>query len=182
MAHEVKVLTCLALLALAGCGFQPLYGEPSSASQADLSRVRISPIRDVPDPSGRTTSIARAAQELRNFLLDRVTPRGVPASPLYDLSVTITESKSSSLGIRSDESATRASLTLNARYSLVRSSDGQMLTQSSARSDVSYNILRNEFATLSAENDARRRAARELSEAISTQVASALVGMRQAKP
>jgi LPS-assembly lipoprotein len=166
-------LLMAALLALSGCGFEPLYGDSGSATQADLSRVRIAAIQDAPDPFGRNAPVARGAQELRNFLLDRVTPRGGARAPLYELRVSLTEAKSV-LGIRSDESATRATLNLAAGFSLVRLDNNQVMLQSSARSEVSYNILRNEFATISVESDARRRGARELSEAIAHQVANAL--------
>jgi LPS-assembly lipoprotein len=161
------------LLALAGCGFEPLYGERGSATQADLSQVRIATIQDVPDPFGRTAAVARGAQELRNFLLDRVTPRGAPRAALYELRASLAESKTV-LGLRADETATRATLNLSSTFALVRLDTGAVLLQSSARSEVSYNILRNEFATISVESDARRRGARELSEVIANQVANAI--------
>jgi LPS-assembly lipoprotein len=178
MATLRGVIASLAFLALAGCGFQPLYGANSSAPAIDLARIRIGLIQEQPDPAGRNAQVARAAQELRNFLLERVTPRGNPLAPVYELTVTLQESKSS-LAIRTDETATRANLNLIASYNLVRLDNGAVLLTSNARSNVSYNILRNGFATLTAENDARRRAAREVSDTISVQVANAVGAMRE---
>jgi LPS-assembly lipoprotein len=168
----------LALFGLAGCGFRPLYGDNSAVGSVDLSRVRIAAIQDQYDPTGNVVSTARAGQRLRNYLLDRVTPRGRTAAALYELSVTLRESKST-IGIRSDESATRGTLTMTASYSLVRLDNGATMMTSGTRSDVSYNIVSDEFATLSAENDARRRATREIGDTISLDVASAVGAWRE---
>jgi LPS-assembly lipoprotein len=167
----------LALLALAGCGFRPLYGENSVLGTTDTSRVRVATIQDIPDPTGRSVSTARVGQQLRNYLLDRITPRGSPDAPLYVLRVNLTEAKSTTLGIRTDESATRATLILSASYTLARASGGTILSTSS-QSYVSYNVLRDEYATLAAQNDARRRAAEELSETIAIDVANAVGATR----
>jgi len=172
-----RFLLFLALFGVAGCGFHPLYGDNSAASSVDLSRVRIAAIQDQYDPTGNVVSTARSGQQLRNYLLDHVTPRGRAAAAMYELQVTLRESRTT-LGIRSDESATRGTLTMTARYSLVRLDNRAVMMNSATRSDVSYNILRDEFATLSAENDARRRATREIGDTISLDVANAVGAWR----
>ena len=53
---------------------------------------------------------------------------------------------------------------------LARAKDDFTLLKANAISANSYNILRSEFATLSAENDARARAVRELSDEIRTRI------------
>jgi LPS-assembly lipoprotein len=179
MPCAARFVLTAALFGLAACGFRPLYGEDSAVGSANLSGVRIATIQDLPDPTGRSPSSARAAQQLRNFLLDRVTPRGQPAKPQYELRVNLREAKLTTLGIRSDETATRATLIMTAGYVLVRLDGGGAILSTSTRSDVSYNILRNEFATLSAENDARRRAAREISDTIALEVANAVGAYRE---
>jgi len=178
MRASVRLGLILALLGLAGCGFRPLYGEDSALGTVNTSRVRVATIQDLPDPTGRSISTARAGQQLHNFLLDRITPRGTSDAPLYVLQVTLTETKSTTIGIRSDESATRGTLILTASYYLGRTDGGGTILSSSSQAYVSYNILRNEFATLSAESDARRRAARELSETIAIDVANAVGAVR----
>jgi LPS-assembly lipoprotein len=167
----------IVLLALAGCGFRPLYGEDSAVGRANLSGVRVALIQDVPDPTGRSPSSARAAQQLRNFLMDRVSA-GQRTSPQYELRVTLAETKVTTIGIRTDETATRGTLIMSATYALVRYDSGGTILSSSTRSDVSYNILRNAFATLSAENDARRRAVREISDTITLEAANAVGAFR----
>jgi LPS-assembly lipoprotein len=178
MAGKIYFGLVLALLGLAGCGFRPLYGEDSAIGSADLSRVRVDTIQDVPDPTGRSVSTARVGQLLRNYLLDRITPRGSAAAPQYVLKVYVGESKNTAIGIRSDESATRATLVLTASYSLSRTDGGGAILSTRAQSYVSYNVLRDEFATLAAEKDARQNAARELSETISLDVANAVGAVR----
>jgi LPS-assembly lipoprotein len=173
------VLGVLVLLSLAGCGFEPLYGEHSAAGRANLSGVRVATIQDLPDPTGGSPSSARAAQLLRNNLLDRVNARGRQSAAEFELHVTLTETKLTAIGIRTDETATRGTLTLVASYTLVRYDGGGAVMAGSTRSDVSYNILRNEFATLAAETDARRNAVREISETIALEAANAVGAYRK---
>ncbi len=112
----------------------------------------------------------RIGQQLHNLLLDKLTPLGPPAAERYVLRVTLSESLQS-LAVRKDDVATRANLILRASFTLVRAQDDFTLLSNSAISANSYNFLREEFATLSAENDARARAVRELSDEIRTRIA-----------
>lgn len=152
---------------LLGCGFEPLYGQRFGAASQELAAVRIAPIED------------RAGQRLHNDLRDRMNPRGQSAEPRYELSVTIREGKQE-LGTRTDETATRANLIVRASYRLIRLADGRPMLSGDSSSIASYNILRSDFATLSAENDARARALRELADTIATNLSVGLLG-RDAK-
>ncbi|MEX2618520.1 MAG: LPS assembly lipoprotein LptE [Alphaproteobacteria bacterium] len=145
----------VALALLAGCGFQPLYGTTASSGGVteQYQQIHVDPIPD------------RIGQQIRNFLLDRLNPYGQPARPAYRLTVEPTISITE-LGIKRDETATRALLLLHVRYSLLESATDRELFAASARSTNSFNIVDSEFATKSAENDALERAAREVSEAI----------------
>jgi LPS-assembly lipoprotein len=169
----------LALLALVGCGFRPMYGEDSAVGKANLSGVRVAPIQDFPDVTGRSASSARAAQQLRASLVDRVSAGEQKTPAQYELRVTLTEAKTTVIGIRTDETATRATLIMYATYTLVRFDGGRTILSGNTRSDVSYNILRNQFATLSAENDARQQAVKQLSETIVLEAANAVGTFRE---
>lgn len=144
-------LLCLgaALLAGAGCGFQPIHGQKSAASSAALANFDIALIAE------------RTGQMMRNELLQQMQPRGAVASPRYGLGVALTESPAD-LAIREDDVATRANLTLTARFSVMSRVDGSVLFSGQVRSVNSYNILTSDFATLSAREDARKRAVRVL--------------------
>lgn len=145
------------LLLTAGCGFQPVYGGGAPV-RADMAAVEIALIAD------------RSGQLLRNELLDRLTPKGAAQMPRYMLVVELAESKQN-LAIRRDDTATRANLILTAQFKLSENVSDDLVLEGRSRSLNSYNISTFEFATLSAETDARRRATRELAQDIATQLA-----------
>lgn len=145
------LLIAAVLLGFTGCGFHPLHSrQPAdAAATAALRQISVLPIPE------------RLGQMLRIELTDRLTPDGAPRSPVYVLDVTVTESKQD-LAVRKDATATRANLIMVAKFQLKRAASGEELFSGTMRSINSYNILDADFATLSAEADARRRAARDL--------------------
>lgn len=154
-------LTTLGLLT--GCGFTPIYGSagPSNIS-ADLSTVQVARIKD------------RTGQQLRNLLLNRINPGGSPNKPNYRLSVQLSESKQE-LAIKKSEISTRANLTFTARFQLQGLGQFKGRTFSgNAKIVTSYNILSSDFGTLATEQNARRRAVRELSDDITNRIAAYL--------
>ena len=160
-----SVLGCLLT---AGCGFHPLYGERSGggadAAVADeLAAIRIESIPD------------RIGQEMYNMLRDRLNPDGRPGAPRYVLRVALTE-HSDVLFISDNQTASRIDLTLKAAYTLNQAGSGEVVAKGASRSTASYDVLPvgNEFATVVSEDDARRRAARQISDDIRTRLALAL--------
>ena len=151
--------TCGLFLLLAACGFQPLYGERGGRDQAlvEMASIAVGPIAD------------RLGQIVRNELRDRLTPRGVPISPLYRLAVFV-NTRREAVAFNDDESVTRFNFTLNARYVLTEVASGQVIVSGSTRSVAAYNVVLSEFANLAAENDAKARAARDISEEIRTRL------------
>ncbi len=156
-----RVLAALLLAAgAAGCGFQPLYGERSNDAEAaaELATVKINTISD------------RNGQILHNLLLDRLNPKGRPATPAYALDIQLTEQKAS-IGIIKDNTATLAQLSTTAKYTLYDLKKRAALQSGRSRSFTSYNIVESNFATLAAEHDARERTLREVADDITTKVA-----------
>lgn len=145
----------LPAIALAGCGFRPLYGERSGgeSAAAQLAAIEIAPIPE------------RSGQKLRNDLRLKLTPNGAPSRPDYILDVRVSELRQD-LAIRDDASATLGNLQVRAQYRLRSAADGKVLYQGLARSTASYNIVRSQFAALVAEDDARNRAMEAISEDI----------------
>ena len=142
------------LLALGGCGFQPMYGSASlGAVDDELANVKVQVISD------------RVGQQAHNFLLDRLNRSGRPVDPLYLLEVKIRITKTR-LGIERDETATRAKLELTADFSLTDMKTKETLLRRVARSTNSYNIVDSAVSTRGAELDAVERATREISEDI----------------
>jgi LPS-assembly lipoprotein len=156
-----RLLAVAPLAGLAACGFQPLYGRKGaqdSSTAAELAAVRVDPLTD------------RAGQQLHNFLRDRLNPQGQPVSPSYRLSVAVTET-TTGLGVRRDETASRANLRLEADFVLLDAAGEQRLVEGRSSSTTSYDILRNPFATTVSEADARERALREVADDIQTRLA-----------
>lgn len=143
-----------AALALSACGFEPLYGERDAAQVPQkFDTIAVAPIED------------RVGQEVRNRLLDLLTPKGVAERPTYRLVVDL-ESAKTPLLIQLDNTATRFNLRLNATFSLVDIASGKTVYGDHARSIASFNLTESEFATVAAERNAEDRAAREVSDQI----------------
>lgn len=167
-AAKRKLLPCTALilcLSLAGCGFQPLNsrnvsngdgsnGQAGQTSTLDeMAAIRIAPLSD------------RAGQEMHNFLRDRLNPSGQPSAPRYELQIRLTESIRE-LAFESDETATRADLSIVASYWLRQSDSQKILSAGQSRSISSYNILERQFASTVSEADARTRTLRDIADDI----------------
>ncbi|HET6522610.1 MAG TPA: LPS assembly lipoprotein LptE [Geminicoccaceae bacterium] len=161
-------LLLTAAAGLGGCGCRPIYGrDPEMAAagapgdrpvRAEMAAVRVVGLND------------RLGQALYNDLLDELNPAGIEVSPRYDL-VVRTSRGTQALAIQLDNQITRYNLTLAAAFQLRRRADNRPLYRSTVRRVASYNVRREPFATLIAEQDAERRAAREVSEDIGRQLA-----------
>lgn len=158
MSSFKKLFPLVSLIFITACGFQPLYGNRSASdAPAEFSQIQIKPIKD------------RIGQILHNHLLTSLNPKGPPANPLYSMTVKVSES-STSLGVRKSAFATRANLTVTANFKLTEIQTGRSALNQISKITVSYNILDSDFASLSAEKDARSRALREIGEDIRTRV------------
>ena len=102
----------------------------------------------------------RLGQQVRNRLLDLLTPKGTPDLPAYRLVVDL-ERGTTPLLIQLDNTATRFNLRLDAAFSLIDVSTGETVFGDHARSIASFNLTESEF-----ERNAEDRAAREVSDHI----------------
>lgn len=166
----ITIAFAAAAMTTASCGFRPLYGKAGGSDVAVLSTIHI---KQIPD---------RIGQKLRNLLMERLAPKGSADRTDYTLSVQLTESKRD-LAIRKDETATRAELVITANFSLT----ANRLPKSgnftgTVVSTNSYNVLRSDFATLSAEKNARDRALNTIADEIRLRVAAALRNPRTFGP
>src|SRR5215470_11508536 len=156
----------VALLALAGCGFHPLYGNTTGTAggvpinvQQQLESIHIVPSQD------------RMGQQLYNNLRDMLNPRGVPDKPKYFLAVTLVETQQQLLLDQQDQAATRTYLLITANYHL-RVADGQAeVLSGTVRSRTGFNLLTNEYASLVAKRNAEERSAGELADGIRERLA-----------
>ncbi len=154
----------LAALALAGCGFQPLYGG-TTAGGAKLAEV-MAAVDTTPIPG-------RVGQKLRNELIFTNTGGGYAVPTRYKLDIAIKESVTDEL-VQITGDATGQVYQLEATFKLINSSNGQVLLEGKAISRAAYNRFQEIFANVRARYDAEDRAARTISESIKTQVAAFL--------
>ncbi len=150
---------CLTLaLLLSACGFRPVYLRADNfAAGGEMAQIEILPIAD------------RRGQMVRNYLLDRMTPGGKPDHAKYVLRVILTE-HITNLAVRRDDTATRASLTLNADFVLSQTESEETPFSGRVRSINSHSISVNEVATLAAEVSSRERAARDIADRLTMQI------------
>jgi LPS-assembly lipoprotein len=151
-------------LALASCGFHPLYGRANPEVVPEMAAVKIRPFTGpniLTDASQQET--ARVGQELRNLLFTRLNPKGEPSQPKYELNAKVTESKQN-LAVQKTEVATRVNLVIDAQYTLSDIAARAVVVSASSRGIASYDIVQSEFANLTASKDAERRALQTISD------------------
>ncbi|MCW9040249.1 MAG: LPS assembly lipoprotein LptE [Rhodospirillales bacterium] len=153
-----------ALFFLAGCGYRPLYGKPANhAGVPDiLSTVYVS---NIPD---------RPGQLLRNRLMTMLTPRGIVDKPNYRLDVIISESVGK-YAKRTDETSTRAVLSLTASFRLYRNGKEAVVFSGASTGNVGYDIVDAEYGAIAAEKDALKSAIELVAADIRTRLAAYLV-------
>ena len=150
------------LAALTGCGFSPVYqsGSGSVAKELLLEMAKVD-IEVIPDREG---------QMLRNFLFDRMQPRGQAKKLLYSLKTRVNVT-TRDLGVQLDETTARSRVDINASYTL--SGNGVSRTFTS-RSASSFSTVDVEYASLVAEQDAIERSLRTIADEMTVRVAAVL--------
>jgi LPS-assembly lipoprotein len=143
-----------ALPGLGGCGFRPLLAEANAQNVAvahELAAIQVQGLQD-----------SRLSQLVRNGLEDELNPTSISAPDRYQLKLRLWR-RTQALGVQLNSTITRYNLTLIARFTLLDPGDGRLLYGSTVRRVASYNVSREPYADLVSEEDAERRAARELS-------------------
>jgi len=156
--------------ALAGCGFEPLYGSHEGrVVREDLSQVRIGLIEN------------REGQILRNELTTLMHPTGpAPAQP-YELTVRLTASKQS-LAVSKTKFSTRYNYVLTAAYVLSDQANALRPFSDSSTLTGSYDVVRSDFATVANESDVRDRLLREMARVIATRISAHFRQLRENGP
>ncbi len=157
-----------------GCGFRPLYGgDRGEVAATDLAAITVN------------APLTRLGRILENQLIDDLNPAGLTVAKRYRLDLTL-ERNRKALAIQLDDAVTRFDLTLSAFFALLpidgrepggdaaataAADDGAApspLYRSAVRRVATYNVIREPFATLMAEQDAERRAVVAVSREIRT--------------
>jgi len=155
MSSCSKVLIMLGLVALAGCGFKPVYGEhsagksPSAAQQFAAIDIPVMP--------------NRLGQQMRNLLIDSLHPHGADTDYRYRLEVGITEAVIN-LGLQQNSTSTRGQVRLTVRYALIDNSNGKVVLRETLRTSTGYNILINQFSSVLSQDDAETQGLQQIAD------------------
>lgn len=156
-----------AAASLSACGFRPLLQRVDGDNvRAKLAAVEVTGIG------------GRLGQQLRTALEDNLDPTSAGTPRRYELDIKLTNTNSA-LAIQLDNTITRTNLTLTAGFVLRDRENQEIVYRSTVQRVASFNVRRAPFATLTARQDAERRAAKEIADDIRTLLA--LHFQRQAK-
>lgn len=156
-------VACL-FVVLSACGFSPLYVQHKSGnlySQAnydtsvttEMAKIKILPISE------------RFGQQIRNELLDLLTPKGVPSQAKYRLEVKLVKKSVTQQAMRNDVTATSERIEYKVQYTLYSGSN--KLVSGDSVAFVSYDILSNPYSTTMAQKKVEDDAAKIIANDIS---------------
>ena len=157
-------LVCIAVL-LASCGFRPAYAPTKESSEAIWKAFAEIDIRPIPKYSGRL---------LKNNLMALIQPNGQAQAPKYVLKISLDES-AENLSVKKSAFATRANLKIRSHFSLYDTQTNKKLFGSQSEIISGFNIFSEEYATLAAEENARKRAILELAQEIRTRLSAVIL-------
>ena len=156
---------------LGGC-FQPLYGTGPENGRPGV-RDALSAVDVQQIDAAANTSEARLAVQVRNDLMFNFTGGGYPAPATHRLKVQLAGSRAVVNIDRATALPNVETYGLKTTYSLTEIATGKVVVSGQASTAVSYDTLgQQRFARLSGMHDAERRAARVLSDNITTRLAS----------
>ncbi len=160
----MRILIVAAALLLAACGFQPMYA-PAGGGAA-IGPVEIAQI------DGKAGHVLKRE-------LDRILSVESGDAPPMRLDITLSE-QVTPLGIRIDESATRAELRLTANYILTPPPNQGQVMRGSVFTVVNYDIPTAAFGEIAAQDDARERAAETMAQRFRAELALRVAQAREA--
>ena len=144
------------LFFLAGCGWAPVYYSESDEIGLQTEKIDVLPIKE---ETGRLLKM-----QLENLF----NPSKVEAKKEYTLQVTLTEQINSDQGILGDNTATRATMQLDAHIVLMQK--GKILLDTNTFAASSYNILMLPYPSVTAEEATRHRLVDVLANQVATRV------------
>ncbi len=163
----VAVGTLLGASLLGGCsdssGFRPMYAStPSNPKlQEKLSSVEIAPI------GGKT------GQRLRNEMLFQNTGGGVPAEPVYRLTILVTESVGATLVNTTGNSASSV-YNLDSKFTLIDIKTKKVLLEGTSHARATFDRNQSIYSNVRASDDAANRTAKTMAEEMKGRIAAFL--------
>lgn len=169
----LRAAGAMAMAALAGGCFQPLYGEQSPMGGPVL-RDQLSAVDIVQIEAPKGSDEARLAVEVRNALLFDFTGGGSPAPPTHRLKISMYSTRASIIVYVNTSRPDIENYGLNASYSLTEIATAKVVVTGQTFSRVSYDIpgQAQRFARLRGLRDAETRAAKVIADNIRSRLAS----------
>jgi LPS-assembly lipoprotein len=169
----LRAAAVLAIAALAGGCFQPLYGEQSPMGGPVL-RDQLSAVDIIQIEAPKGSDEARLAVEIRNALLFDFSGGGSAAPPTHRLKIAISSTRAS---IIVDVHTSRPDIEnygINASYSLTEIATAKVVVTGQTFARVSYDIpgQAQRFARLRGLRDAETRAAKVIADNVRSRLAS----------
>ena len=156
MRRLAALAAALALPALGGCGFTPLYATPGVVQ--GLTRV------DVIAPEGRIGYLLRQD-------LDDAFGHEQGASPVYRLEMTIEQNRVAH-GLTVNAVAQRYEIDLTVSYKLIEVATGAVAFQGHAVSEISYDSAAQPYAGIAARQSTQEKAALDVADKIQIDLAA----------
>lgn len=154
----LKIITLLLCITLNACGFKPMYKKTAyNDLSQQTSKISIPPVKGYDGKWG---------VDLRNSLLNQLTPDGKPANPKYYLNITLSQPAITDYTIKNDGIASSYLITINANYMLINANTKSVILNKNAVSQISYNILKDQFSTEMLKNNAINLAIKSIGEQI----------------
>jgi LPS-assembly lipoprotein len=141
-----------ALLPLAACGFEPVYGTGKSATEM-LGQIQVQVVK------------GRNAFEMRDRLIERLGSANGDARYLLSYTSTVT---SEDLTISEDNDVTRYTLQGETKFRMIDITSKQIVYENAVISNTAYSATSGTFPTSIAERDANVRLSRDMADKIVT--------------
>lgn len=163
-----KILAVCLISLIAACGFEPLYvqkkhnnlwyfgGEFDTSITDEMAQIKVQTIAE------------RFGQQVRNDLLDMLTPLGTPRNPKYRLYVDVENKEIMQQALRKDITATRERVRYKVNYRLIEG-DKELVSGDSI-AYVSYDILANPYSTTTARKKTEENAAKIIANDIALRI------------
>ena len=155
-------------LALAACGFHPLYGQMGGSHGASgiFNSVYVQPI-----------DLEYVGYELRNDLVDDFQGSDMPDKAAYELKVSLHERnepiaiQNQTVGTLQEVELTRYNYTLTATYQLIDRKTEKVITKGTESSLSAYDVVQSPYSTLVAKQQAQSRTAADISQQLRLRLA-----------
>ena len=173
LIRPARLAAALALAALLGGCFEPLYGERSLAGGPGLrTRMNAVDVATIDAPNG--TPLARIANELRNDLIFDLQGGSGGSTPTHSLKINMTASNQQVIVDITTARADVQQFGINASYTLVEKATGKPVITGQTFARVTYDNpgQAQRFSNARGQRDAENRAAKQISGNIRSRLAS----------